>query len=96
MLFVSISIFSFRSTVALFAVIVLVTLIAILSVFTNLFEKQTDNVGNQIDGLDDEDGDEVINMFDKCPCIVGEREYDGCTSQTALDKAKTEPKPKSC
>ena len=82
--------------VVITAVILLIVLIVIVAVFTRLFGKEAEHLEGQISGLDDTDNDNIINMFDKCPCTAGVKDYDGCSSQEALDQAKTKPKPKTC
>jgi len=74
------------------AAILLVTIIVIISVFTKLIGKETDQISDQIDSLDDEDDDGIINMFDKCPCEQGTKDDSGCP--VGVDPPK--PKPKSC
>ncbi|MBW2996276.1 hypothetical protein KY332_03175 [Candidatus Woesearchaeota archaeon] len=82
--------------VVITAVILLVVLIVVVAVFTRLFGREAKQLEGQISGLDDTDEDNIINMFDRCPCTEGVKDYDGCSSQEALDQAKAKPKPKTC
>lgn len=63
------------------AIIVLIVVVVVIFAFTKLFNKGTGGLGEQIDALGDEDGDNIANMFDKCPCDPGEKEFDGCKSE---------------
>ncbi len=61
------------------AVIVLIVLVISIMIYRN---KMGENVtiidGVIVDMNGDCDGDNVNNLFDKCPCIAGENEYSGC------------------
>lgn len=50
------------------AAILLIALFVILAMFTNIFGKETGQIRNYINNLDDCDKDGVANMFDPCPC----------------------------
>ena len=78
------------------AIILLIALAVIVTVFIRLFGQEAVQIKDQISSLGDEDGDGVINTFDKCPCICGERDYGGCINQAALDASKEREKPKTC
>jgi hypothetical protein len=74
------------------AAILLITIIVIVAVFTRLFGKEASQIEEKISGLDDEDGDGIVNMFDDCPCREGEKDNDGCPDGVEPPK----PKPKTC
>jgi hypothetical protein len=63
-------------------VILLVALIIYLAVFQGLFKKEGGQINTQISGLEDHDGDGVINMYDKCCCTtsakIGQVLSNGC------------------
>ena len=62
------------------SIILLVVLAAMIFMFTKYFGKETEIIGEKIDALADSDKDDVVNMFDKCPCVPGE--FDGCPTET--------------
>lgn len=78
------------NTVVIAALVILV-LVIVSIVFIRLFSKETGQIGEQVASLDDNDKDGIVNMFDKCPCKPGEREYEGCTSEGQLNSAKENP-----
>lgn len=49
------------------AVIVLIVALIVIFIFQHYYGKQTDIIGERIEGLEDSDGDGIANMFDKCP-----------------------------
>ena len=54
--------------VIIIAAILLIALFLILAVFTDLFGKQTTQLREKIESLDDCDGDNQAKLFDPCPC----------------------------
>jgi hypothetical protein len=78
--------------VVIAAAILLIVIVVVIAVFTRLFGREAEQIEGQISGLDDTDGDRIINMFDKCPCRAGEKENDGCP----LGVTPPDPKPKTC
>jgi len=49
------------------AMIVIIVALIIIFIFNHYYGKETDIVGKQIKGLEDDDGDGIANIFDKCP-----------------------------
>ena len=82
--------------VIIIVVILLIVAFSVIAVFGKLFGKEARQIEGQIDALGDSDNDGISNFFDKCPCDIGESEFDGCADQNALDDTKGKPKPKSC
>ncbi len=66
------------------AMILLVTAFIIIAAFTGLFGKQKEQIEGQIDSLGDYDGDGIVNMFDRCPCLFGEEQFDGCPNKDSM------------
>ena len=69
-------------------VVTLIVLLVVSGVFTKLFGKSATGVGRQIDSGGDFDVDNVLNFQDKCPCIRGSIEDDGCPSRDPTDVQK--------
>ena len=59
-------------------VLALVFLLVYSGVWTKLFGGGASAIGNQIDSAGDADGDNAINLADKCPCKPGDSENNGC------------------
>jgi len=71
---------SLPMTILVVAIILLIVLVIYLGVFQGLFKKEADHISCQIENLGDQDGDGIVNMFDKC-CKVwhgNEVGVDGC------------------
>jgi len=69
------------------AVIALIIVVLIIVWFRGSGGKAFDTVDTQIDSLGDCDGDDIANMFDKCPCDPeGENpELEGCPDSVTKD-----------
>ena len=52
------------------AIILLVVMVVYLAIFRGLFKEESGQIDQQIDNLEDHDGDGVINMYDKCCCTT--------------------------
>jgi hypothetical protein len=74
-------------TLVVVAAILLVVAIVILSIFSDLIGKEK----KQADALiGDNDNDVILDLVDKCPCIAGQQEYNGCNKKEDLtDDTKT-------
>ncbi|MBR9683408.1 hypothetical protein GOV03_02610, partial [Candidatus Woesearchaeota archaeon] len=68
------------------AIIALVVVILVVLWFRGSGRNAFDEIGRHIDNLGDCDKDNVVNMYDKCPCdaVVGEENPDasGCPKDT--------------
>ena len=65
------------------AIILIIVAVVVISINTGLLGKTAGKVGVQIEATGDEDGDTIINQFDRCPCNYGDVAYDGCVSEEA-------------
>jgi uncharacterized membrane protein YvbJ len=54
--------------VIIIAALLLIVLIVMIAMFTGIFQKQTGQIRNYVNQLDDCDQDGTANMFDPCPC----------------------------
>jgi len=70
------------------AIILLITLFVILYMTTDLFKKSKDDISGRIDALGDWDGDGMANMFDKCPCKMGESSNKGCPEGSEIPEKR--------
>lgn len=82
--------------VVIVAAILLIVMIVVIAIFGRLFGQEAGQIEEHISALGDADRDNIINLYDACPCTPGEDDYEGCPSQSALDHARQEPKPKTC
>ena len=74
------------------AAILLIVLVVVIAMFSNLFSKQAGQVEQNIDLVGDTDKDGIPNIIDKCPCICGDKDNDGCP----INMEPTKPKPTTC
>jgi len=72
------------------AILVIVVLILILIWFKGGAGTLFGGLGEKTEGLADHDKDNVADLFDKCPCTMGEEgsKYDGCPASTTEDQLK--------
>ncbi len=56
--------------VIIIALILITAAIILIAVFTGMFRKEGSELDKKISALGDFDGDDVANMFDKCPCDI--------------------------
>ena len=70
--------------IVIIAAILLIVMIVVIAAFSRLFGKETGQIEDKIKALDDTDGDDIINMFDKCPCWCGTDEFKGCKDPNEL------------
>lgn len=68
------------------AIAVLVFLVVYLGVFSELFGKEVQTVGEQIKGIQDYDADGSPNFNDRCPCKWGSLANDGCDSPSPSEE----------
>lgn len=65
-------------------------------IFTNVFGKEGAEASNLIGSTGDYDTDGIANYFDKCACVAGIKEYDGCTKELYEDPKKLEAEQEKC
>ena len=73
------------------AVVILIVGMVVLFAFNKIFSKEADTVDKQIGGINDKDGDDIINTFDKCCNTDRGKNVDvrGCASDGS-EATKTE------
>ena len=54
--------------------------------FTNIFGKEGAEASKLVRSTGDYDTDGIANYFDKCACVAGIKEYDGCTKELYGDE----------
>jgi len=59
------------------AILIIVTILVVSGGFTTLWAKGTGNLKQQ-GNIENPDNDDVMTIFDKCPCDYGEEENQGC------------------
>jgi len=67
--------------------ILLIALIIILAMFTNIFGKETTQIKNYVNQLDDCDKDGIANTFDPCPCNPN-KDLQDCPTEDRLVSCK--------
>ena len=72
--------------------ILLIVMVVVIAMFSKLLGKEAGQIEDQISSVGDEDNDNVVNMFDKCPCQAGDSDNDGCP----IGVTPPTPKPKKC
>ncbi|MBW2988953.1 hypothetical protein KY358_01405 [Candidatus Woesearchaeota archaeon] len=75
-------------TVVIVAAILLVTATVLLLIFNSLIGKESRQAHSLIG---DWDGDNILDMVDKCPCDPGVSEFGGCVSKKDLEDYEKDP-----
>ena len=71
--------FQLTMGVVVTAIILLITAFVVIGFFTGAWAEGTGI-------LRDKDGDNIINLVDKCPCTIGTEDNSGCPSGIDLEK----------
>jgi flagellar basal body-associated protein FliL len=80
--------FELPMNVIIIAAILLLVAVVVIAVFTDLFGKETKQAGENIAGVKDSDKDGIVDLLDRCPCITGTSEYNGCPDDKTTDPKK--------
>jgi hypothetical protein len=77
--------------IIILAIILLIVVVVVLTVFRQIFGKQTKDISDKVGGLSDFDQDGIADFYDACPCdlTIGtfkEKELSetGCPTQKTL------------
>lgn len=77
------------------ALIAIVVVMIVLLWFNKSGGRAFDQVDDKIGALGDCDGDNVADMFDKCPCKPGVSKFKGCDSEGEVVPCE-EPQKSNC
>ena len=69
--------------------LVLLFIFVYSSAWANIFRKSASSLNEQIGSASDYDKDGVINIDDKCPCIVGDLNNQGCPAEYKITETGT-------
>lgn len=57
--------------------------------FPSMIGKSVGEVNDLLSSTKDYDNDGIANFFDKCPCDVGEEDFDGCGTEAEIKNPST-------
>ena|SRR3989338_4884551 len=76
--------------------LVLLFIFVYSSAWANIFRKSASSLNEQIGSASDYDKDGVINIDDKCPCIVGDLNNQGCPAGYKITGTGTGNEDRAC
>ena len=76
--------------------LLLLFLFVYFGVWAKLFGKSASGIDNQISSAGDFDNDGVINIVDKCPCVPGGQENNGCPTDYKITGSNSDKENRDC
>jgi hypothetical protein len=73
------------SMIVIMLVLGLIVFVVLNKIIPGMLGKGSEQTYNFYEGQDDFDKDDVIDLFDKCPCKHGLEENDGCSKEVNIE-----------